>query len=153
MNFPRSFSIAAKQTDYRLFARDMAFECRVQYRMNAEIEGPNGRTLLSGWAPSASQKVTFFVSNPDGEKAGVEAVHAAAHELARTLSLFAECEDYLRPLMTGFPLGCRLMGAPKRVERKRDRRASYIGDFTASLTDAWNMKRKSLIEFLVKEAA
>lgn len=55
-------------------------------------------------------------------------------------------ERELIPIMTGVPLGFRLTGTPERVERKRNRRTcTFLGDWTAEVTDAWNRQRREFL--------
>jgi hypothetical protein len=148
MNFPRSFSIAAIESDYSLFAQDMTFEVTgVAQRCNAEITLESGRKVLSGWHKGAGTKVTFHVSHPLNEEIARASVIAALREIEKTQSLIRDLvdggEDYLLPLMTSVPVGC-YWSEIRRVDRKRDRKAAFLWDFLAETRDAWNRKLQAV---------
>lgn len=152
MEFPLAFSISAPRdkSDLSLCSRDFAVEVNGVYRINAQVEG-HGRTLLSGWHEAAFVRVVFFVSNPINEAAALEAVREAARELDNTIRLIRETDEHLIPIMTGFPLGFRITGTPRVIERKRPRRVAYVHDFVADVRDAWKKQvAKWIAEFASK---
>lgn len=158
MNLPRSFQISALESNYSLFAEDMAFEVQIASRINCAITLPGGRKVLSGWNKTAWSKVVFFVSHPLNEEVAKASVRNAIHEIAKTNALITELcesgEDHLLPLVTGIPIGC-YCGQIKRVERKKDRKADFLWDYIADIKDAFRDKVDEVRELVEnrKEAA
>lgn len=150
MKTPSSFIVYCREeeSDWSLASCDMAFEVVIQSVANAVIED-KGRRLLSGWGKTASQKVTFHVSRPKNEEAAKRAIVSAIHEIGKTRNLLSETEDYLRPLIVGIPVGCKMMKAPRPVNRKRSKNTDLVSEWVFQIRMAW----KDQVESLRKEIA
>lgn len=139
VSFPRAFSICCRDsdTDYSASARDVAIETKLVYRINSEIEGANGRTLLTGWCETAAIKCTFYVGSPLSVEKAMNAVRSAIREIQRTVSVFLNTEEHYRPIITNVPIGCRMIGAPEIVNKPRPREVTYLADFLGAIKDGF----------------
>ena len=147
-SYPTSLSVSTPhgRTDYSFTAHDCVLAIKYDFYVNQILTSHTGRELLTGWARSAGQKATVFVSSPLTAQDAYTAVRQLAHELNASTRIYLDMEEYMRPVITGIPIRFRIIGKPEMVECRRRNNVGYVPDVLDAILSLYQKKRKMFTE-------